>query len=190
MKKVKTSQVAILVLNWVKHSFSLRVSLRVNFRYSLSVRIFEGLLQFPFFISFENFLNISAVLELPLIDFKLLWIVSASFSKSSNSPEAHNSMKRSSAFWWSLDFDFFEGFFNKRLGNIIIALNAISFNGEPCICSLISLFSSTWYNVFSCLTRCSREYVFFPVNNFFIADRYIHLECIRRKFSPYVCCLV
>ena len=64
---------------------------------------------------------------------------SASFNNSMISPACHSSNWFSNDFKWSFDFGFREGFCNRRLAITITALNAISFNGDSCIHSFISL---------------------------------------------------
>ena len=74
-----------------------------------------------------------------LIVLKSFWIVSPSCGKSRISPDIHTSICRSNAFECSLDFDFWDDFCSSKLGIIIIALNAMSFKGESCNHSFISL---------------------------------------------------
>ena len=66
--------------------------------FTLSVRIFIALLTFPFFISCENLLDISAMFADVFLDLKLSWIVSASPKNSSKSPDIHDSRRLSKAF--------------------------------------------------------------------------------------------
>ena len=66
-------------------------------------------------------------------------MVSASFNNSMISPVCHSFSRLSNDFKWSFDFDFREGFCKMRLGITIIALKAITFNGDWCIHSFISL---------------------------------------------------
>ena len=115
------------------------VSLRVKFR-CLYYQSFQRTIDVFFFHFLENVLGISGILEYLFIYFKLCSIVSTSFSKRINFPEAHNSIQRSSAFRWFLDFKVFEGFCNRKFGVIMVGLNAVSFNDEFCNRSFVSLF--------------------------------------------------
>ena len=70
---------------------------------------------------------------------KSFWVVSISFTNSMISSTCHSSIWFSNDLKWFFDFDFREGFCQRRRSSTIIALNAIFFSGDSCIQSIINL---------------------------------------------------
>ena len=90
-----------------------------------------------FVLSRKN-LDIFVMVDSVLDTLKSFWMVSVSFSNSMISPACHGFIRFSKDVKWSFHFDFREGFCKRRPGMTIIALNAISFNGDSCIHSFIN----------------------------------------------------
>ena len=100
---------------------------------------YHHIIDLPLLISRVNFLDIFIMVDGVLDILKSFWVVSISFTNSMISSTCHSSIWFSNDLKWFFDFDFREGFCQRRRNSTIIALNAIFFSGDSCIQSIINL---------------------------------------------------
>ena len=92
-------------------------------------------------------------------------MISASFNSSMISPACHSFIRFSNGFKWSFDFHFRNSFCKRRLDINLIALNAISFNGDSYIHSpSVEILSIKFFP--ACLDGNKNRF-FFPYTIFF-----------------------